>query len=148
MTVYSSTLQSKLLSSAGVVTGILLVCFGSMSLLSGSLAGFFLTLLPGGLLLYMLAFVSPWEVRVHEEKIEIRALLRKEYFSYSQIREVSRHYSTTAFNLVRGSGKGMYYYSVKIKNRPMGMFMFGGGIQRADELYEYLRRRISGRNQV
>jgi hypothetical protein len=86
----------------------------------------------------MLLYVSPWEIRVHEEGVEIRAVLRRTHFIYSEIREVNRHYSTTTFNLISGGGKGTYYYSVKIKDRSMGLFIFGSGIQRSDDLYEYL----------
>lgn len=138
MTVYPSTIQNKLLSAIGTVIGILLVSFGLLSVLSGSLLGFILTLLPGTLLLYMLLYVSPWQIRVDEEGIEIRTILRRANFKYAEIREVNRHYSTPTFNLISGGGKGIYYYSVKIKERPMSLFMFGGGIQGSDELYEYL----------
>jgi hypothetical protein len=137
MTAYPSTIQNKLLSAIGTVIGILLVSFGLLSVLSGSLLGFILTLLPGTLLLYMLLYVSPWEIRVDEEGIEIRTILRRTHFKYAEIRDVSRHHSTPTFNLISG-GKGIYYYSVKIKKRPMSLFMFGSGIQGSDELYEYL----------
>lgn len=140
ITVYRSTFQNKVLSAIGTITGILLVSFGLVSVLSGSLLGFILTLLPGVLLLFMLLIVSPWQIRVDEEGIEIRTILRRARFKYSEIREVNRHYSTTTFNLISGGGRGMYYYSVKIKDRPMGLFIFGGGILKSDELYEHLNR--------
>ena len=143
MTAYPSTIQNKLLSAIGTVIGILLVSFGLLSVLSGSLLGFILTLLPGALLLYMLLYVSPWQIRVDEEGIEIRTILRRANFKYGEIRDVNRHHSTPTFNLISG-GKGIYYYSVKIKERPMSLFMFGGGIQGSDELYEYLVRMTGG----
>jgi hypothetical protein len=120
MTIYPSTFQYKVLSAIGSVIGLLLVSIELFSVLSGSLLGLILTLLPGVLLLYMLLYVSPWEIR-----------------------GVNRHYSTTTINLISG-GKGMYYYSVKIKDRSMGLFIFGSGIQGSDDLYEYLIGRTFG----
>ena len=148
MTTYQSTLQYKVLSAIGAVTGVLLVSIGLLSVLSGSLLGLILTLLPGVLLLYMLLYVSPWEIKVDEGGVEIRTVLRRARFNYPEIREVNRHYSTTTFNLISGSGKGMYYYSVRIKDRPMGLIMFGGGIRGSDELYEFLMGRTGGGAEV
>jgi len=148
MTTYQSTLQYKVLSAIGAVTGVLLVSIGLLSVLSGSLLGLILTLLPGVLLLYMLLYVSPWEIKVDEGGVEIRTVLRRARFNYPEIREVNRHYSTTTFNLISGSGKGMYYYSVRIKDRPMGLIMFGGGIRGSDELYEFLNGRTGGGAEV
>ena len=99
--------------------------------------------LPGIFLLYLLFFVLPGEIRVDEEWIEFKAKLRKVNLKYSEIREVKTHYTTRTLTLTGGDKeKAAVYYSIKIKDRPMNLLLFGSGIYKYRELYEHLKHKI------
>lgn len=143
MITYKSTFQYKILSLFGIITACFLVLFGLLSALTGSYFSFLFMLLPGIILLYLLLFAFPGEILVDEEWIEFKAKLRKINLKYSEIREVKPHFTTRTLTLTGGDkDKAAVYYSIKIKDRPMSLLLFGSGICEYRELYEHLKNRI------
>ena len=69
--------------------------------------------------------------------------LWRSYIKYHEIKEIKPHYTTRTPTMSGGDKeKAVIYYSIRLKNRPMTLLLFGSGISNYRELYKYLKNKI------
>ena len=143
MRTYKCTLKYMLFSMCGIISASLMVLIGSVSGFDRLYTEFIIVFLPGVLLLYLLFLVFPEEIQVDEDGIMFRTKLRRIYIKYHGIKEIKPHYTTRTLTMSGGDKeKAVIYYSIRIKNKPMTLLLFGSGILNYRELYEHLKNKI------
>lgn len=143
MTLYKATYRYKLLSLCGIIIGCASVFLGLLSLILDSFFNVLVMVLPGIFLLYLLLLVFPTEILTNDKCVEFRTKLRKVNLKYSEIKEVKPYYTTRSLTLEGGDkDKAAVYYSIKIKNKPLTLLLFGTGIYKYRELCEHLNSKI------
>jgi hypothetical protein len=99
-------------------------------------------ILPGTILLFFLSYVFPKEILVNDEGIEFITKVRKVDLHYSDIMEIKPHYTTRTLTLSGGDkDEAAVYYSIKVKNKPLKLLLFGSGISQYRDLFERLKRK-------
>lgn len=148
MATYKSTTKYRLLSYVGILTGCMLSLSGLFSFFTGTYISLLLMLFPGITLLYLLFYVFPDRIVVHEEGFEFIAKLRNVKMDYSEIKCIKPHYTTRTLTLT-GGGKeeAAVYYSIKRVNKPMCLLMFGSGIHKYRELYDFIKTKVGKKGQ-
>ncbi len=143
MLIYLCTLKYRLLSMYGIISACLMVLIGSISGFYRLYTEFIILFLPGVLLLYLPFLVFPEEIQVDEDGVMFRTKLRRIYIKYYEIKEIKPQYTTRTLTMTGGDKeKAAVYYSIRIKNRPMTLLLFGSGILSYRKFYEHLKNKI------
>lgn len=143
MNSFKSTSRYKVLSSLGAIMSCFLIFFGSISLFVGHYFSFLYMFLPGVVILYLLFVAFPKEIIVDDEKLIFKSRLRESVIKLTDISEVKPHYTTRTLTLSGGNlERAAIYYSIKVKNKPMNLFLFGSGLDNFKDLYMLLNKKI------